>query len=276
MPKTFFEQTNSATVDNPFIDAERQNLSFVSHYHKEIELIPVISGEVTVFCSFGTVKARQGDIAILMPGEIHSFSPELDNTVHVIKLYCKNAADGTDLSKYRFDGGLIEWESQLCRKIWEHIDNMVEERSSNKPGAAYAVNANANMILAHILRSENCKKQDSDTHRKNAATLYLLNRVTEYIETHLAEQIPLEHIATHCNMSKYYFAHTFKGITGVTFFDYLTSYRMDIALRLLAETDISITEISHRSGFSNTRMFNRLFRARLGVSPSEYRKKHQL
>lgn len=275
MPDTFFEQINSASAEYPYIDADRSNLSYMSHYHNEIELIPVQGGSVTVFCSGGTVMAHAGDIAVLMPGEIHSFGAETENRVYVIKLHCKNPADKTDLTKYRFSGSLIKKGTALNAEITKYIDDMVAEHTGGKRGAAYAVNASANLILTAILRSDSLIKQDIDTNKKNEATLYLLNSVTSYIESHLAEPIPLERIAAHCNMSVYYFAHTFKRTMGVTFFDYLTSYRMDIALRLLRDTDESITEISHKSGFSTTRMFNRLFRARMGMSPSEYRKKEK-
>lgn len=272
MPDTFFEQIHSATAEYPYIDADRHDLSYMSHYHNEIELIPILHGSVTVFCHSGTVTAREGDIAVLMPGEIHSFTTETENRVYVIKLHCRNPIDPTDLAKYRFAGTLIEKNTPLSAEIDRHIKAMVAEHTGGRCGAAYAVNACANLILTAILRSGRLVMQDTDTNKKNEATLYLLNSVTSYIESHLAEPIPLSRIAAHCNMSVYYFAHTFKRDIGMTFFDYLTSYRMDIALRLLSGTDMSITEISHKSGFSTTRMFNRLFRARMGMSPSEYRK----
>ena len=275
MPDTFFELINPAAPDYPYIDAARLNLSYLSHYHNEIELICVTYGSVTVFCSHGRLTAKKGDIAVVMPGEIHSYSTEEASLSRVIKLYCKSSADTTDLAKYRFSGGIIEHGTSLCGEISSLVDKMISEHLSQKPGYAFAVNANANLILTALIRSDRFIKQDIDAHRRNEATLYLLGRVNSYIESHLAEAIPLERIATHCNMSKFYFAHTFKLSMGVTFFEYLTSYRTDIALRLLRESDYSITEISHKSGFSNTRVFNRLFRSRVGMSPSEYRKMHK-
>lgn len=80
-------------------------------------------------------------------------------------------------------------------------------------------------------------------------------------------------MAMYCNMSKYYFAHTFKDTFGMTSLDYLTQYRMRVASHLLVETNKSITLIGNLSGFSSTRMFNNLFKARFGMSPTEYRKK---
>ena len=272
MHEGYFEQIHSAAADCPYIDFERRNLSYVPHYHNEIELVYVKTGTVTVFCASGTVTAAAGDIAVLMPGEIHSFSTECSNLVYVIKINAKNSAFGYDLSKYRIIGALIKSGTSQNAVIAELIEKMTDERKEERFGSPFAVNAYAELIITQLLRCGLLQKQDSDARRKNEATLTLLAAVTDFVESHLLENIPLERIAAQCNMSKYYFAHTFKDAAGVTFFEYLTSCRIDIAKRLLSETKHSITEISHQSGFSNTRVFNRLFRARVGMPPSEYRK----
>ena len=46
MTDTFFEQIHTAAPDQPYIDTDRQNLTYTSHYHNEIELIPVIRGSL--------------------------------------------------------------------------------------------------------------------------------------------------------------------------------------------------------------------------------------
>lgn len=273
MPGVLFEQKNSAAPSYPYIDSVRRNLSNPPHYHTETEIVVVISGSVTVYCASGNIITEEGDIAVIMPGEIHSYSSETENKVYVIKLYCKNTTEDIELWKYRFSGNILKHGTELNEKLRRHIDDMVREDRSNTLGASFAVNSHANMIISLILRSKYCEKQDSDARRRNEATLDLLEKVKNYIKHHFSDQITLEAIAAHCNMSKFYFAHTFKEAMGVTFFDYLNSIRIDTAMRFLVDTDKSVTEVSHRSGFSNTRMFNRIFKAKLGVSPRDYRKR---
>lgn len=271
--KFLYERKQGALKDYPYMDKHRKNLSNTPHYHDEIEIIFVLWGRVTVFCHLGRVTAEAGDIAVLMPKEVHNFITETENRVYVMKLYCKNSVDETDLTEYRFSGCLIKNGTELNKALTYHINEMAKDYGSPDKGAGYAVNAHSNMIISLVLRSELCEKQDTNFGKRNEATVHLLKKVTSYIESHFDERISLEQMAIYCNMSKYYFAHTFKETFGMTFLDYLTQYRMRVASHLLVETNKSITLIGNLSGFSSTRMFNNLFKARFGMSPTEYRKK---
>ena len=273
LEKFLYERKHEALQDYPYMDKHRKNLSNTPHYHDEIEIIFVLSGSVTVFGHLGRLTAEAGDIAVLMPKEVHNFTTESENRVYVMKLCCKNTVDETDLTEYRFSGCLIKNGTELNRTVSYHINEMAKDYGSLDRGAGYAVNAHSNMIISLILQSDLCQKQDTTSGKRNEATVNLLKKVTSHIEAHFAERITLEQISAHCNMSKYYFAHTFKDDFGMTFLEYLTQYRMRVAAHLLVETNKNVTLIGNLSGFSSTRMFNNLFKARFGMSPTEYRKK---
>jgi two-component system response regulator YesN len=57
----------------------------------------------------------------------------------------------------------------------------------------------------------------------------------------------------------------------VTFVDYLTSYRLSQAKRLLANPDMPVTDVAAAVGFDDPSYFTRVFRREEGLSPSEYR-----
>ena len=81
----------------------------------------------------------------------------------------------------------------------------------------------------------------------------------------------LDTIAKECHFSKCYFAHEFKKLTGMTFINYLSVFRLKKAVALLKNSDMKMTEIAEFSGFSNIRSFNRTFKKHFGKSPVEYR-----
>ena len=64
-----------------------------------------------------------------------------------------------------------------------------------------------------------------------------------------------------------------KEMTGTSFMEYLIEYRLGKAAQELKLTNDTILEISGRTGFDNISNFNRLFKKRLGVTPSEFRRK---
>lgn len=95
--------------------------------------------------------------------------------------------------------------------------------------------------------------------------------VMNYIDTHYMEDLTLENIAHSIGFSKYHFSRLFRQYTNYTFCDYLNYRRIQIAIELLSDPELSITEIALRSGFSSISTFNRLFKQSTNCSPTEFR-----
>lgn len=69
-----------------------------------------------------------------------------------------------------------------------------------------------------------------------------------------------------------YVERIFKKITGKTLLEYGKEIVVQKAADLLNDTDLSISDICEKLGYSNRNYFNKIFEAKYGVSPSEYRK----
>lgn len=96
-------------------------------------------------------------------------------------------------------------------------------------------------------------------------------KVKEYINEHYAEPITLEMMAGLVSMSPSSFSRFFKQHTNRTFSTYLIDIRLGNAARALVDTSYNISEICYACGFNNLSNFNRVFRAKRGVSPREFR-----
>ena len=95
----------------------------------------------------------------------------------------------------------------------------------------------------------------------------------DYIRAHLIEPIALRDIAAAVQMSPNYFCSVFRKTAGVTPWDYITSARVDLAMRLMEQSpDETLLNIAVRSGFNNTQNFNKMFAKHTGCTPSEYRR----
>jgi AraC-like DNA-binding protein len=70
-------------------------------------------------------------------------------------------------------------------------------------------------------------------------------------------------------MSKAYFSRFFKRISGMTFSEYLNHIRVNRAIDLIRNRDLSMTEIAMDCGFGTIRNFNRVFRQITGYSPRD-------
>ena len=92
-----------------------------------------------------------------------------------------------------------------------------------------------------------------------------------YINNHCTERLSVENLASRAGFSVYHFSRLFKENTGMTCHNYLVARRIIYAKTLLVDDTIPITEIAMRSGFNSIATFNRLFKAQIGYTPTEYR-----
>jgi len=98
-----------------------------------------------------------------------------------------------------------------------------------------------------------------------------MRRVREYMEVHSGESIDLSMLAGVAGLSVHHFARQFKQSIGVTPHHYLTQKRVERAQEMLAQTDLSLSEIAYAAGFSDQSHLARHFRHMLGTTPREFR-----
>ncbi len=117
-------------------------------------------------------------------------------------------------------------------------------------------------MLAHLPLSV-----DPPTKRGGLAPVHV-NRVCEYIESHLQENIGLEMLAGLAQLSVYHFARAFRQSLGIPPHNYIVQRRVEHAQQLLRNTDLPLSEIAVEAGFTDQSHLARHFRTSFGVSPS--------
>ena len=100
-----------------------------------------------------------------------------------------------------------------------------------------------------------------------------INRIVQFVEKNYNRKISLEDVGELVGMSASSVSRFFKKRTRHNFWDYLNGFRIDRAAQMMIETEHTISEISYACGFNNISNFNRVFRERIGTTPSDYRNK---
>ena len=106
-------------------------------------------------------------------------------------------------------------------------------------------------------------KRDSESRR--------VLKVKQYLNDHYAEELTLEVLSAQVGMAPSAFSRFFHQQTGRTVMDYVIDIRLGNAARLLVDTTNSVQEICYACGFNNLSNFNRMFKARRGYTPREFR-----
>jgi AraC family transcriptional regulator len=98
-----------------------------------------------------------------------------------------------------------------------------------------------------------------------------LRRAIEFMHDNCARELSLAEIADAAYLSEFHFARLFKKITGTTPHAYLAALRIERARKLLAETDLPITEVGAQVGYNSQSHFTKIFREATGITPHAFR-----
>ena len=107
---------------------------------------------------------------------------------------------------------------------------------------------------------------------KESKQIARLKGVLQYVAQSYQEQISLKTAADIASLNQEYFCRMFKRCMGVTFLEYINLVRIDHIHEELLVTDDSITDILERNGFTNYKVFSRMFKAQFGMTPRELRR----
>ena len=98
-----------------------------------------------------------------------------------------------------------------------------------------------------------------------------IQTVKQYVKDHYMEDLTLTELAESVSMTPSAFSRFFKGRTGRTLSDYIIDVRLGNAARMLVDTSKSVSEVCYDCGFNNQSNFNRIFKSKRGVTPSDFR-----
>ena len=96
-----------------------------------------------------------------------------------------------------------------------------------------------------------------------------------YIDSYFSNDISLTSLASLYHYNEKYLGILFKKQVGTSFHNYLNDRRMRNAVFLLRDTTESILDVAVKSGFNNVTYFNRLFKAKYNMTPSQFRKQNR-
>lgn len=157
-------------------------------------------------------------------------------------------------------------QNAAMREIFRAIRRDAEE---HPPGIRHRVRALATNLVVHVARMVHENPAPAQVSAPTPAPL--VNQVKEYLLRNYARELTLGGIAWHVHKSEEHVARIFRKATGQTVFEYLRTVRLESAKTLLINSDRTLTEIAHLSGFGSLALFSRNFALYVGRSASAYR-----
>ena len=96
----------------------------------------------------------------------------------------------------------------------------------------------------------------------------------DFLNTQITSKFHLELLCKHISKSESQTIRIFKKLYGITPYTYVLNKKIDFAKKLFVDTNLSVKEIAKKLCFSDEYYFSNIFKEKVGISPSQYRKSH--
>ncbi|HEX8175487.1 MAG TPA: AraC family transcriptional regulator [Pyrinomonadaceae bacterium] len=167
-----------------------------------------------------------------------------------------------------FSAERIEGDERLAQLARDLTGELMEEEA----GQDVVITAQVEQALVHLLRHHaNVRRSDELELSRVGLVDRRIRRAVEMMHAHMDRDLSVEELASAAYLSPFHFARLFKKLTGASPHAYLASLRVQQAQQLLAETDLSISELSARVGYSSPSHFSKAFRQATGLTPRAFR-----
>ncbi len=251
--------------------------SFDNHYHNCIEIIYMQENDCLVKLPTKDIPITSGDIIIIPPYMMHQVEGSKQVQQFVLLLDVELLIYfGMYASSTSSINDILLCNKDNCPHIYNAVRNniidMINSYFANEDYWQLEVYSHFLQLIS-ILGKNGSLSESVNVVKKTSGTKEHYDKFAEllqYIELNFSEPITLDSISSHVGFSKYHFIRLFKEYTGTTFYDYLTSKRIQHAKDLLGGT-LGITDIAFSCGFNNQTSFCRSFKKEVGMTPTEYR-----
>ncbi len=270
--------------DDFFIVLNHTNakFDFPLHFHPEIELNLVLNSSGKRIIGDSVMEYNDCDLVIVGPNTPHMWTGIKENTnAHVITVqFHENLFSEKTLNR-KLSISIRELLGRSKRGILfsketiEVLKPKILQLSDSQDFDSLLIFFS---ILYDLSIAKNTKMLSSHSYVDyySFPESQRIEKVNSYVKENLHNRIQLKEVADLVNMSESAFSHFFKKCTKGSFSDYITDLRLGVSARLLFESEQTINEICYDSGFNNVSNFNRTFKRKMGLTPSDFRDQSKL
>lgn len=253
------------------------------HYHPEYELTLILNSQGIRYVGNNMENFSEGDLVLLGPDLPHCWKNTGENLIPARAI-------------------VIQWQEQFLGEGWtekpefNHIRRLMQLASQGtrfkQTVSVQALNMMQRLLhlppfqrLVQFLEILDFLAGAADkqllceqgfTYPRNYEDNQRINTVYNYIRKHYQEKVTLAIISGLVHMNEESFSRFFSRIMHKPFFTFLNEYRVNMACKLLIETDMQVAQISYACGYESLPFFYRQFAKFSHMAPRSYRKQFQI
>jgi AraC-like DNA-binding protein len=262
----------------------RGSWSWPAHYHDELEVVyaPPRVAVGTVKADGEVYRAEKGFCLVIPRGMVHSFDLYF---AHRARMYivivnreaiismlsrwpdCEKAAIGTAL-----DTVAVDW-SHAAEQLAPRLAALsaISLRSGANDGALPSTVQRAARDTAKLFEIVSIITAESTPNRRNSESA-LVTRMKRLLCRDPTTVIPFSHIASQCGVSRGHASRRFNREVGMSAREFRNCERVELAKKLLLDSDMAMARVALDCGFSDQSHFARVFKRYAGMTPRQWRK----
>lgn len=237
----------------------------VPHTHNHVELFYIVGGNGQFLIEDQLYPVNTNHLVIINPNVTHT---EVGLNAQPLE-YIVLGIEGVELSINNNSNGqfciLDHFESM---DITSCLRNILREMELKQPGFEDICQAFMEILIIRLMRSTGLSVPETP---QNNVGNHQCATVRRYIDQHFKESLTLDQLAEEAHMNKFHLSHAFKREYGISPINYMISRRLEESKYLLAETDLSMSQIAQLLGFSSLSYFSQVFHRTQEITPMEYR-----
>ncbi len=265
------------------IEAYEQG-SFLWHWHPEMELTLILSGQMEYRINEKSYHLREGEALFGNANTLHSgyrkdgadcsylsitFHPRFlygyENSILHTK-YVEPVVSCEKMASLSFTKD-VPWQQQI-KEDMEKIYQMSLEQPEDYEYRVHLLLSEIWFHIYHYFEKMPEKEEHSSKH------LARLRQIITYLQEHYRQEINLSDVAKEVNICKSECCRFFKKHMNMTIFEYILYYRIQESLPLLRKGE-SVTNVAGMVGFSSPAYFGQIFKRYMKCTPREYRSQCQ-
>lgn len=288
MKATYTLLPEFAPSQKPFLVKKivRPYFSTDFHFHKECQLVYVLSGSGTRIIGHSIERFEEGDLTFVGPNVPHVWYSESRPDEPVteaisLALYINPEAvcDHLDALTDTIELKQFFRESERGIRIGGRKNVLITDilkRMLTQQDRQVGMLASFLQILDQLLDPGDLVwlNAPDPISSYTAQTSGRVPKLMHYIQQNFKDDITLQQAASVAGLQIHSFCRFFKTLTNRTFSDFLNEVRIGFACKLLQQSDLSVTQIALECGYTNISYFNRCFKKINKISPKSYRQEN--
>ena len=256
-----------------YLDLSSETHKTELHWHREPEIVYVISGQIECPHNGDTQIVNEGDLIFFNSEDVHLVRPVSGGTAKLVcvqlsfeymRMFCK------PIDSVIFD---VTNRPEAKPELIKILQDLAQIDVNNDDYASLLHISYVNKIYYTLMKYCICFRRASNSLIIPKRDFSYAKTAIAYINENFKREIPLDEISSVVNLSPSYFSKYFKNVTQVSFSEYLANLRLENAIQDMLSKNSTVSAAALENGFANVKSFITQCKKVYECTPAQYKKK---